>query len=201
MSSFHLSKFDINLSAVQLSYHCKISKRKNSKVEFIIVIFKDDRTKNKYDAFSSFMFPTFITLPLWDPLQTVQVCLFCWICESLSSHNLLSFYAVPRALHHHPSHGNDAQQNRSCKLCQMFLKGESPSHHLSLAHVKEVFTSMGSVKRVRCWAPLLCLLRGICLSYSKYPTFAQTGDATGVSKDINTLLHASEYGTHLHFYL
>lgn len=127
-------------------------------------------------------------------------CLFCWICESLSSHNLLSFYAVPRALHRHPSHGNDAQQNRSCKLCQMFLKGESPSHHLSLAHVKEVFTSMGSVKRVRCWAPLLCLLRGICLSYSKYPTFAQTGDATGVSKGINTLLHASEYGTHLHFY-
>lgn len=196
MSSCHLSKFDINLSAVQLSYHCKISKRKNYKLEFIIVNFKDE-----FDAFSSFMFPTFITLPLWDPLQTVQVCSFCWICESLSSHNLLSFYAVPSALHHHPSHGNDAQQNRSCKLCQMFLKGESPSHHLSLAHVKELFTSLGSVKRVRCWAPLLCLLRGICLSYSKYPTFAQTGDATGVSKDINTFLHASEYGTHLHFYL
>lgn len=67
----HLSKFDIHLSAVQLSYHCKISTRKNSKVEFIIVIFKDE-----YDAFSSFMFPTFITLPPWDPLQTVQVCSF-----------------------------------------------------------------------------------------------------------------------------
>lgn len=115
-------------------------------------------------------------------------------------HNLLSFYAVPRALHHHPSHGNDAQQNRSCKLPDV-LKGESPSHHLSLAHVKEVLTSMESVKRVRCWASLLCLLRGICLSYCKDPTFAQTGDATGVSKYINILLQANVYGTHLHFYL